>query len=158
MTTDPLRKLIRRHGAHIGRAVKYVAGRVRLGHTLGDPERHARTITATAQAPPWFTVDANGWIPPHSDMTWRVDLPTGTSGETVLACTSPSRPRAWVATSRPRSRDDDGDRRSASYALDTPGGTEAEILALRGPLRSTPRVPCGAPPMSRWRGWRTLGT
>jgi hypothetical protein len=80
---------------------QYVAGRVSQGHTLGELERHAKAVTATTQAPPWFTVDASGWIPPHSDMTWLADLPTGTSGETVLACTSPFPPRAWVAISLP---------------------------------------------------------
>jgi pyrimidine-specific ribonucleoside hydrolase len=80
---------------------QFIAGRLDASHTLGDLERFAETVTEDTEAPPWFTPDASAWTPPRSDMTWRVDLPAGTTGETVLACATTAPPRAWVVTSLP---------------------------------------------------------
>jgi len=84
-----------------GAPFEYVAGRLDADHTLADLARFARRVTATSAPPRWFTVDATGWTPPHSDMTWVADLPAGTTGETVLACVSASPPRAWLAATLP---------------------------------------------------------
>lgn len=81
--------------------LEYVAGRLDAAHSLDDLRRFARGVTATSEAPSWFTVDASGTTPPHSDMTWVADLPTGTTGETVFACVMSSPARAWVAASVP---------------------------------------------------------
>jgi pyrimidine-specific ribonucleoside hydrolase len=80
---------------------QFIAGRLDASHTLGDLERFAETVTADTEAPSWFTPDEVGWTPPHSDMTWRANLPAGTTGETVLACATTAPPRAWVVTSLP---------------------------------------------------------
>jgi inosine-uridine nucleoside N-ribohydrolase len=80
---------------------EFVAGRLDDSHSLADLRRYASTIKAATRPPRWFTVDASGWTPPQSDMTWVVNLPTGTTGETVLACVSASPVRAAVVASLP---------------------------------------------------------
>lgn len=80
---------------------QFIAGRLDASHTLGDLERFAETVTADTEAPSWFTPDGVGWTPPHSGMTWRTNLPAGTTGATVLACATTAPPRAWVVTSLP---------------------------------------------------------
>jgi inosine-uridine nucleoside N-ribohydrolase len=84
-----------------GAPFQFIAGRLDQQHTLRDLERFAKTVTEDTGAPSWFTADESVWTPPHSQMTWRVDLPTGTTGETVLACATTAPPRAWVVTSIP---------------------------------------------------------
>jgi pyrimidine-specific ribonucleoside hydrolase len=81
--------------------LQFIAGRLAQEHTVRDLERFAETVTADTDAPPWFTADEAVWTPPHSDMTWRVRIETGTTGETVLACATTDPPRAWVVTSLP---------------------------------------------------------
>lgn len=80
---------------------EFIAGRLDPAHTTRDLRRFAETVTENTQAPSWFTPDEAVWTPPHSDMTWRVELPAGTTGETVLACVTAAPPRAWVVTSLP---------------------------------------------------------
>ena len=80
---------------------QFIAGRLDASHTLDDLERFAETVTANTEAPSWFTPDGVGWTPPHSGMTWRTNLPAGTTGATVLACATTAPPRAWVVTSLP---------------------------------------------------------
>jgi hypothetical protein len=82
-------------------AFQFLAGRLDSAHTLGDLERFAETVTEDTEPPSWLTVDEAVWTPPHSAMTWRVDVHAGTTGETVLACATAEPPRAWVVASLP---------------------------------------------------------
>jgi inosine-uridine nucleoside N-ribohydrolase len=84
-----------------GTEMRYTAGRLDADHTLADLRRLGRTVTARSDAPSWFTEDAGGLTPPHSTMTWVTNLPTGTTGETVLACLRASPLKAWVVASLP---------------------------------------------------------
>ncbi len=84
-----------------GAEMQYAAGRLDARHTVADLRRLARTATASSQVPSWFTQDAGGITPPHSTMTWVANLPTGTTGETVLACVRASPLKAWVAATLP---------------------------------------------------------
>lgn len=84
-----------------GAPFQFIAGRLDQTHTVRDLERFAQTVTEDTEAPPWFTADESVWTPPHSEMTWRVSVPAGTTGETVLACATANPPRAWVVTSLP---------------------------------------------------------
>ncbi len=81
--------------------MQLIAGRLDQGHTLRDLERFASAVTGDTKAPSWFTPDAAVWTPPRSEMTWRVNLRTGITGETVLACAATDPPRARVVTSLP---------------------------------------------------------
>jgi inosine-uridine nucleoside N-ribohydrolase len=80
---------------------QFIAGRLDASRTVADLERFAETVTEDTEAPSWFTTDEAVWTPPRSAMTWRVELPAGTTGETVLACATNAPPRAWVVTSLP---------------------------------------------------------
>lgn len=84
-----------------GTEMQYTAGRLDGSHTLADLRRFARTVTPRSHAPSWFTEDAGGLTPPHSTMTWVANLPTGTTGDTVLACLRGSPLKAWVVARLP---------------------------------------------------------
>ncbi len=84
-----------------GTELQHAAGRLDASHTLADLRRFARTVTTRSQPPRWFTQDAGGLTPPHSTMTWVANLPTGTTGETVLACVRAAPIKAWVVASLP---------------------------------------------------------
>ena len=86
---------------HTAAEMQYTAGRLDASHTLADLRRFARTLTPGSHAPSWFTEDAGGLTPPHSTMTWVANLPTGTTGDTVLACVRASPLKAWVVASLP---------------------------------------------------------
>ena len=84
-----------------GTEMRFTAGRIDPRHSLAELQRFARSVTPSSEAPSWFTEDAGGLTPPHSTMTWVVNLPTGATGETVFACLRAAPLKAWVAASLP---------------------------------------------------------
>jgi inosine-uridine nucleoside N-ribohydrolase len=78
------------------RPFTWIAGRLDPGLSFQQLARWALDPRHAGAMPPWFTLDASGDTPPHSQMSWQAELPAGATGGTILACGIATPPRAWL--------------------------------------------------------------